>query len=333
MTHRDITDSPSSSSQGFTEGDLTIQSADGVNFQVHASILCVASPVFSDLLKGRKNDEIVRLSENAAVLALMLNFIYPKPTPIIKSMNLMNDAVRVANIYQLDSMKTRLREQLVLVASPVSVHANPFGALCVASTHGFVPEAKLAAENALKQYNFGKGEDLTNLVNATQNPATAELVKLTGVPLVKTRVLVDVLFHSERAPMKLDKNIDVLACVNCRGAFRNYSRQSSPEWQARWALWIFDEIKDKPISEWESLFSPSNVLKAFSQSHLSRNVYSYTKGLEYRTCTCLDVIENSTNATALQSWVNGVYEHLMSRLAPVAELEAAHNPSQERGEE
>ncbi|KDN40283.1 hypothetical protein RSAG8_08193, partial [Rhizoctonia solani AG-8 WAC10335] len=265
----------------------------------------------------------------------MLKFIYPKPTPIIKSMNDMNDAVRVASIYQLDSMKCRLREQLVLPESPVSVHTNPFGALCVASTHGFIPEAKLAAKNASKQCDFGKGEDLTQLVNATQNPSTAELVKLTGVPLVKTRVLVDVLFHFERSPMKLHSNIDALVCVNCRGAFRNYSRQSSPEWQARWALWIFDEIKDRPISEWEPLFNPLNARKAFCQSHLSLTTYSYAKGLEYRTCTCLDVIGSSTNATALQSWVNGVYEHLVSRLAPIAELEAAqpHNPRQEPREE
>ncbi|KAG8690064.1 hypothetical protein FRC11_014086 [Ceratobasidium sp. 423] len=336
MTHEDTAsiDPPSAVSTDFTDGgDLTLRSADGVNFSVHSLFLSAASPVLSDLLKAGNHNGIIRFSENAEVLALMLEFIYPRPTPIITSMNLMNDAVRVANMYQLDSMKIRLREQLVLVASPVSVHANPFGALCVASTHGFIAEAELAAKLASKQFKFGTGEDLTKLVGATQGPATAALVKLTGIPLVKTRVLVDVLFHFERSPMKLNGNIDALVCVNCREAFRNYSRQSPPEWQARWALWMFDEIKDRPISEWEPFFSPSNTRRAFCQSHLSLTMYSYKKLLEYRTCTCLDVIGAPANASALQVWVKGVYERLTSQLALVAELEASptHNPVKSEG--
>ncbi|CAE6510198.1 unnamed protein product [Rhizoctonia solani] len=321
MTHKNP---PPTDRQGFTEGDLTIQSADGVNFKVRSSILYEASPVLSNLFKGRNNDDIVQLSETAEVLALMFTFIYPRPTPIINSMDLMNEAVRVANIYQLDSMKARLREQLVLPDSPVSVHTNPFGALCVAATHGFTREAELAAQNASKQCNFGQGEDLAKLVNATQNPATAQLVKLTGIPLVKTRILVDILFRFERAPMKL-KNVDALVCPNCRGAYRNYVRQSSPEWQARWALWMFDELKDRPVSEWESYFGALNIRKAFRQPHLSLDVYLYTKGLEYRTCTCIEVIGSSANTAALKSWLGRVHKHLITLLAPVAELEAAES--------
>ncbi|CAE6476518.1 unnamed protein product [Rhizoctonia solani] len=323
-------DPPPAVNEGFTEGALTIRSADGINFKAHSLFLSVASPLFSDLFKSGNNNEIFRFPENAEVLAVMLKFIYPKPTPIITSMNILNDAVRVAKIYQLDNMKTRLREQLVLVDSPVSVYSNPLGALSIAATHGFTPEAELAANLASKQFNFEKGQDLKRLVDAAQGPATAELVKLTGIPLVKTRVLVDTLFHFERSPMKLCNHIDALVCTNCREAFRNYSRQSPPEWQARWALWIFDEIKDRPISEWEPHFSPSNTRRAFCQSHLSLTTYTYRKGLEYRTCTCLDAISNPTNETALQNWVDGVYKHLISRLALVKELEApvAHNSDQ-----
>ncbi|KAG8710264.1 hypothetical protein FRC11_004694 [Ceratobasidium sp. 423] len=178
MTHEDTAsiDPPSAVSTDFTDGgDLTLRSADGVNFSVHSLFLSAASPVFSHLLKAGNHNGIIRFSGNAEVLALMLEFIYPRPTPIITSMSLMNDAVRVANMYELDSMKTRLCEQLVLVASPVSVHANPFGALCVASTHGFTTEAELAAKIASEQFKFGIGEDLTKLVGATQGPATAAL--------------------------------------------------------------------------------------------------------------------------------------------------------------
>ncbi|KAH7325326.1 hypothetical protein B0J17DRAFT_710331 [Rhizoctonia solani] len=219
MSHRVAAsvDPPPVVNEGFTEGDLTIRSADGINFKVHSLFLSVASPLFSDLFKAGNNNEIFRFPENAEVLAVMLKFIYPKPTPVITSMHLLNDAVRIAKMYQLDNMKTRLREQLVLVDSPVSVYSNPLGALCIAATHGFTPEAELAANLASKQCDFEEGEDLKTLVDATQGPATAELVKLTGIPLVKTRVLVDILFHFERSPMKLCDNIDALRLDTTRG--------------------------------------------------------------------------------------------------------------------
>jgi hypothetical protein len=308
---------------GFTEGgDLTIQSSDGIDFSVHSLFLSEASPIFSELLKPDNRAKLIKFSDDAEVLALTLKFIYPKPTPVITSMRLLDDAVRVANTYQLESMRSRLREQLVLVDSPVSVYNNPFGALCVAATHDFVPEAKLAAELSSRKYTFEKEGDLRDLVDATRGPATAALVKLTGVPLVKTRVLVDVLFHFERKPMSLSSNTE-LFCANCRETFRDTSRQSPPEWQSRWALWTFNEAKDRVISEWRSLFNSSAIRKAFCQSHLSLTVYCFRKFLDYRTCTCLDTIGAPQNESALQNWLNGVYEHLKSRLALMEELEAS----------
>ncbi|KAG8690063.1 hypothetical protein FRC11_014085 [Ceratobasidium sp. 423] len=176
--------------EGFTEGgDLTIQSTDGINFSVHSLFLSVASPVFSGLLKATHQNEIVRFSERAELLALVLKFIYPLPSPIIPSIDLLNEAMRVANKYQLDSMKARLREQLTLADSPVSTFSNPLGVLCVASVHGFTAEAELAAKVASKQYDFGRIDDLKMLVDAC--PATASLVKLVGIPAVKTRVLIE----------------------------------------------------------------------------------------------------------------------------------------------
>ncbi|KAG8690062.1 hypothetical protein FRC11_014084 [Ceratobasidium sp. 423] len=322
-------DLPSAVNEGFTEGgDLAIQSTDGVNFSVHSILLSLASPVFSELLKTGNRDEIIRFSENSEVLALMLNFIYPRPTPTIPTMDLLNHAMRVANKYQLESMKTRLREQLVLVDSPVSVYSNAFGALCIASSYGFTAEAELAADLASKQCDFGKIEDLKKLIEATPGPATASLVKLTGIPLIKTRVLVDVLFHFERPPMSLNNNIEAFICQNCRGSFRGYSRQSPPEWQARWAHWIYEKIKDRPISEWKEIFNPLNISRAFSHSHLSLNIYSYASNSDNKPCTCLNVISDRTNATAVQTWVNGVYEHLKSRFSVIAELEVpqSHKP-------
>lgn len=317
-------DMPRIVNEGFIDGgDLILQSTDGIDFSVHSILLSLASPVFSELLKSGNQTETIKFSENAEELALMLGFVYPKPTPIVSSMDSLNDAMRVANKYQLESMRARLREQLVLVNSPVSVYNNPLGALCIASTYGFIAEAELSANIASKQCDLGTVADLKKLVDATPSPATAALVKLTGIPLVKTRVLMDVLFHFERSPMSLASNhIDAFICSNCRGSFKGYTRQSPPEWQARWAHWIFGEISGRPISEWKQFFTPSSMSRAFSHSQLSMTLYSYVSNSDSRVCTCLNLISDRTNATTHQTWLSGVYEHLKSRFSGISELEA-----------
>ncbi|QRW18537.1 The BTB (BR-C, ttk and bab)/POZ (Pox virus and Zinc finger) domain [Rhizoctonia solani] len=79
--------------EGFTHGgDLVLRSTDNVDFSVHALFLSVASPVFSDLLKSGSREEVVLFSERAELLALMLKFIYPRPTPNITSLDLLDDA-------------------------------------------------------------------------------------------------------------------------------------------------------------------------------------------------------------------------------------------------
>ncbi|KDN40282.1 hypothetical protein RSAG8_08192, partial [Rhizoctonia solani AG-8 WAC10335] len=40
--------------------------------------------------------------------------------------------------------------------------------------------------------------------------------------------------------------IDTLLCNHCKGIYRRARRQSAPEWQARWAHWIFEQVKDRP---------------------------------------------------------------------------------------
>ncbi|KAH7325325.1 hypothetical protein B0J17DRAFT_681864 [Rhizoctonia solani] len=312
--------------EGFTQGgDLILRSTDGVNFSVHSVLLSLASSVFSELLTTGTKSEAIRFSETAEVLALMLKFIYPTPTsnPTVPSMGLLNDGMRVATKYQLNNMKNRLREQLSIVDSPVSAYANPIGALCVASMHGFTAEAELAASLASKRCDFGNGDDIKSWVDAIPDPAITALVKLAGIPLVKTRVLVDVLLHFERVPMSLGNNINALVCPTCRETFRNCVRQSPPEWQARWAHWIFDELKDRPISDWKPLFAPLNTSRAFYQTDLTPVVYSYKTSSDNKVCTCLGVIGDNANATALQNWVTGVYNHLTSRLSFIAEMETS----------
>ncbi|KDN40281.1 hypothetical protein RSAG8_08191, partial [Rhizoctonia solani AG-8 WAC10335] len=306
---------------GFTQGgDLTLRSTDGVEFSVHSILLSLASPVFSQLIRAWDKQEVIQSPERSEILALILKSIYPTPTPIISSVGLLSDVLWVANKYQLEGAKERLRDLLTRADSPVSIFNNPMGMLYVASLHGFTTEANLAS----KQCKFREGADLKKLLGATSTPATTALVKFTGIPLVKTRVLIEVLFHFEHSPMTIYNDgapfVEALTCGYCRETFRNIRRQSPPEWQFRWAHWIYDEIKDRPIAEWEGYFSHSNVHRSFYQPHLQPTYCAYRHGDLAQQCLCIYVVANA--ATQFQQWADGVFEHLKSRLSVIAELEA-----------
>ncbi|KAG8690060.1 hypothetical protein FRC11_014082 [Ceratobasidium sp. 423] len=322
---------------GFTQGgDLTLRSTDSVDFSVHSVLLSLASPVFSELLGAENREEVIRFSENAEILALMLKFIYPRPTPVVSSMGLLNDALRVANKYQLDSMKGRLREQLTLAASPVSVYANPIGALYVSLTYGFTTELKLATSLSSKQYDLGRGEDLKKFLDVAPSPTAAVLVGLAGVPLVKTRVLTEVLFRFDRSPMRINLDNEWLICSQCRAALKTFSRPGPPEWQVHWARWIFDSIKNLPIADWKQFFNHSNIYTVLYED-LGRASASYygRDGKCVGSCSCVSLLQYPGRAAQFQPWADGVYEHLKSRLTFIAELEAAQtrDPNSEEKKE
>ncbi|CAE6465992.1 unnamed protein product [Rhizoctonia solani] len=315
-------DSAPAANEGFMQGgDLTLRTTDGVDFSVHSLFLSVASPVFSDLIKSGNHEEVVLFSENAELLAIMLRFIYPRPTPTITSIKLLNDALRVANKYQLDNMKSRLCEQLILINSPVSVYTDPLGALYVASTHGFTTGVELASSVASKQYNFGTAEGLKKLIDASPNLTTATLLNLVGIPLVKTTVLAEVLFQFNRSPMIITTDHGSMMCPLCREIFDNSLCRCQPEWQTRWVSWVFDNIKNRPVSDWKDFFGPSNIHKAFYQPHLNSTVQYYRKGSYAGACSCTNLLLGAPHA-AFQSWADGVYEELKSRLGFIMDLEA-----------
>ncbi|KAH7325320.1 hypothetical protein B0J17DRAFT_681860 [Rhizoctonia solani] len=255
----------------------------------------------------------------------MLQYIYPKPTPVVSSLELLNDALRVANKYRLESMKSRLREQLVLPTSPVSVHSAPIGTFYAVLNNGLAAEAKLAASLVREKCQPATEEGLRRLLDAAPSPTSAALVELNGIYLVKMKVLVEVLFQFEGAPMTIASDKRSLICSVCQIAMKTSSWPAPPQWQVRWARWIFGCISQRPIAIWEGFFDHSHVHTAFYQQFpLSPpTYYSQTKGFDSTTlhCSCISVVQLPGTRAAFQSWANGVYEHLRSRLAFIAELE------------
>ncbi|KAF8596541.1 hypothetical protein BDV93DRAFT_563170 [Ceratobasidium sp. AG-I] len=86
--------------------------------------------------------------------------------------------MHVADKYQLDDMKTRLREKLSLSGSPVSIFTDPLGALAFATAHGFREEAKSTSIQSTNTHDFRKIPDLLKLIKAF--PAATSLIQLVG---------------------------------------------------------------------------------------------------------------------------------------------------------
>ncbi|KAG8687668.1 hypothetical protein FRC09_013356 [Ceratobasidium sp. 395] len=226
----------SCANEGFTSGgDLTLRSVDGIDFSVHSVVLSLASPVLADMFHIGTGQTTVDVAENSEMLGLMLSFIYPRPAPEITSFDVLGQAMHIADKYQLDGMRSRLREKLLLKGSPLSIFSDPLRVLGFASVHGLVEEATLAASRARECYDFNKVDDLKKMIEAMP-PMTAPAVKMVGVSSARTAILVEVLFQFHRQPMTLAGNAcNRLMCHSCDNIYLNRSRYGAPEWQARWA--------------------------------------------------------------------------------------------------
>lgn len=297
--------------EGFTEGgDLTLRSLDGIDFNVYSVVLSLASPVLSDMFAVGSQRDVVTVGETAEVLALMLKFIYPRSTPAISSFDVLETGLHVAEKYQLEDMKNRLRKELSLNGSPVSLFSYPLRAMAMASAHGLKAEAQLAASVASKTHNFRTLDSLLKLANAI--PSASPVIKLIGIPSAQMAILVDVLFNFHREPMRLSGGTcDIFLCSDCSDA-RCQLQYSPPEWQARWSHWAFEELKKRPFVECANVFTIGFF-----------NFALYRDGTAMPTdpaCECPSSINE--NIEEFHTWLIEVRAHLQKRLADLDKLES-----------
>ncbi|EPT00068.1 hypothetical protein FOMPIDRAFT_1050152 [Fomitopsis schrenkii] len=71
-----------------SDADLTVRSCDGQFFRVHARNLHDWSDAFPGSEMPLQPDEIVSLSESAATLELLFQFMYRQPQPDVQSLRI-----------------------------------------------------------------------------------------------------------------------------------------------------------------------------------------------------------------------------------------------------
>lgn len=313
VTPTDIALEFESPNEGFTEGgDLVLRTLDKIDFHVHSVILSLASPVLANMIDVGTKRDVVTVGETAEVLALMLSFIYPRTSRPVPSFQVLQSGMHVADKYQLDEMKNRLREKLSLSGSPVSMFKDPLGVLAFAIAHGFREEAKSASELLNQSCDFRKIPDLVKLITAF--PAAASLIKLIGIPSAKAAILSGILFDFHRSPMRITQGAyGKLLCYHCNHTSLAEGRRSPPEWLARWSHSVFEELYRKPLSECSTVFKFEFLHFALRRDGLEMPATS--------SCDCLSSINK--NKQTFEEWAENVRSSLHNSLAKLSKLQTA----------
>ncbi|KDN40276.1 hypothetical protein RSAG8_08186, partial [Rhizoctonia solani AG-8 WAC10335] len=263
-------------------GDLVLESIDRHEFNVHAVLLSLASPVFADMLEVGTHApaEAVTLPETGEMVELMLK---------------------------------QLRRELSLPGSPISLYTHPLDALSIASAYGLGDEVRHALEVAQHHYDFTTIKHLMKLTEIS--PTSIPLILLFGIPSVKCTMLSEVLFNFNQQPMSPS---ELPLCQLCRDYIHQTpddSHYSPPEWLARWAYSLFSELKVRPMQDWKSCFEIGFPFEAISQC--GGTPIRTMKAV----CACLDVFSRRGTSQGFLRWSAHVYDCLVARLAGLRALE------------
>lgn len=313
-------DSELAPNDGFTEGgDLILRSSDDVDFNVHSILLSLASPVFSDMLTvgtggsaGNDKKNVITLGETAEMVALMLKLIYPLTPPTISSFEQLNQGLHVADKYQLKNMKSHLHERLLVHGSPVSVQADPLRALAVASGHGLQDVADIAVSHALKRYAFQQPDQLIELARVI--PSAVPAIRLIVPQSIQAITLAEVLFSFHKYPMNLNNGNCQWRCGFCINS--GPGGYSPPEWQARWAHIVYNELKGRSVQEWGPFFK----YEFYNTAMYRAGKFPIPSGSQGH-CACPEILKRDGYPPLFEKWATTVYEHLKERLQSLDKLE------------
>jgi len=116
------------------EGDIILQSADGVDFHVFKLILSLASDVFQGMFtlpqettqSGVSSAPIIPMTENSTTLESLLLLCYPTANPIFKTLEDAKDVLEAARKYGMEAPISRARDIIFtrfLETKPLELYA------------------------------------------------------------------------------------------------------------------------------------------------------------------------------------------------------------------
>jgi len=172
-------------------GDIILRTTQGSpnrDFRVHKLVLSLASPVFADMFSlpqprsdgsGAKSPsgevdgvEVIDVTDPPQALDLILRHIYPFVPPNVDSLDLLVEGLVVADKYNVESARAKLRAQLTKF-----VNEDPLRVYAIACRFGFGEEAEAASTLTTTRYLPGLA-DLPDDMKYVSVPAYHKLVVL-----------------------------------------------------------------------------------------------------------------------------------------------------------
>ncbi|KAI0263387.1 hypothetical protein BC834DRAFT_887066 [Gloeopeniophorella convolvens] len=142
-----------------SDADIILRSSDSSDFRVHQAVLAISSTVFADMFALSKHhssaetgpDEardglpVIYVTENSAILNILLTMVYPLPTSIPKSYEDVLSVLAAAQKYQMDSTLVLIRNLVRSGYLPGIPSNDVFTAYALAYRHRLADEVKSAA--------------------------------------------------------------------------------------------------------------------------------------------------------------------------------------------
>lgn len=263
------------------KGDITLRSSDGIEFQAHTAILSMASPVFKSLLVVGTDKDAVEVSESAAIISLVLKFIYPnqKP-PIITCFDILSQCLQAAQKYELESILGTLDDQLATKAVSQSLaHQDPLRVYELALQFNLPSTRALVAPLAVTSEI--DCSDPATLAELVKSRSPAAIIRLAATQSTRGKVLADVLLRFYRPPIAPTPNSPnifyELSCDECRkwlescdkSSERNGLRkQNPPSWLLVWTDFAYETLLRAPLEQSDELFDWSIMKKFKGESNV-----------------------------------------------------------------
>ncbi|TFK46930.1 hypothetical protein OE88DRAFT_1666726 [Heliocybe sulcata] len=222
------------------DADVVLRSTqpDATDFRLHKCILALASPFFENMFSlpqpsGADDLPVIDVSEQAAVLNAVLQFVYPVLDPAIETLDELLSVLTVAMKYEFTAAVHNLRQLLV---SPRFVTVEPMKVFAIACRFDLDDEAKTASRYTLS----------TDVLTA---PLTDDLKYLSAYSY---RRLLDLHRTRAAAAQKVlqstkPASVDTLKCMQCSAvAFGTYM---PPRWWMDFQKRGCEELGKRPCTD------------------------------------------------------------------------------------
>ncbi|KAF8605917.1 hypothetical protein BDV93DRAFT_521263 [Ceratobasidium sp. AG-I] len=302
-------------------GDISLRSADGKVFRLHAIILNLASSVFSDMLTiGTQSTEIIDISDDSEAISLMLGFIYPSALPpIVNTYELLDKSLQIARKYHVESMLQKLDRSISHESFYKDfVKINPLRLFKLCAEYG-LRETQTAAARMVRagpRHLLGPH----NIIDlAKQYPSSSHIIGMLGTQFIRSEILRSALLDTgDDSLLEVDVDNDEsgfeqMICASCRKRCANDITMPPfmlfPGWLRAWGVLAYDTLSTRSWDDSSFVFTT----EAFEHLNSPR-----VSGGSCR--VCIEAARSARGGRAFETWAGVVKIDLESRMQQLEDL-------------